>query len=274
MEPRSPTLQVDSLPAEPPGKPTSLLKFTFYQWFIQHLNFVVQKDCSDFHMHKTELPLSFPKPHFHSLAFSGNGNSIFPISQTKNPAPVPSHNSNPIPCTGHSTTIHLVPSVDFTAICLDRAPIISGLNCCNCLLNVSLLLSVLTILFSKHLPAQSFKARWSHFFLQNSGSPIWEWNQSPPRSLTFTRLPLTHYSCSLVFPGTHPQCPQLWPLHWLFPLPPKLSWDSHMINCLSNFKWCSNVTLNKVYPILNFKLLPRHSWHHSFILPSPLHSIL
>ena len=70
-----------------------------------------------------------------------NGNSIFPISQTKNPAPVPSHNSNPIPCTGHSTTIHLAPSVDFTAIGLVRAPIISGLKCCNCLLNLSLLLS-------------------------------------------------------------------------------------------------------------------------------------
>ena len=93
-------------------------------------------------MHKTELPLSFPKPHFHSLTFSGNGNSIFPISQTKNLASVFSHNSNPIMCTDYTMTIHLVsvslsicqPLVDFTAISLVRATIISCLNCCNCLL--------------------------------------------------------------------------------------------------------------------------------------------
>ena len=74
--------------------------------------------------------------HTSSLTFSGNGNSIFPISQTKNLASVLSHNSNPIMYTGHSMTIHLVPvSCLLTSLpSVSSKPPSSCLNCCSCLL--------------------------------------------------------------------------------------------------------------------------------------------
>lgn len=155
---------------------------------------------------------------------------------------------------------------DFTAISLVQATIILS-ELLQLSFNLSLLISAYYSYSQSSCQCNSLKPDEATF-LQNKGSPIWEWNQSPPRSLTFTKLPLTHCSCSSVFPGTTIMSSEVRPLHWLFPLPPKL-WDSHMINCLSNFGWSSNVILNKVYPVLNCKLLLRHSWRHSCILPSP-----
>ena len=57
IEPRSPTLQADSLPSEPAGKPKlrmPYIYFSVYQYWSFASNVLVSIDCS---LKKTEMPL-------------------------------------------------------------------------------------------------------------------------------------------------------------------------------------------------------------------------
>ena len=118
IKPRSPTLQADSLPAEPPGKPKntgvcslSLLQGIFPTWGLLHYRQILWEDVIKYCSFHLADALSALSPQFSSVQFSPSvmSDSLRPhgLQHTRPPCPSPTprvcSNSSPLSRWCHPT---------------------------------------------------------------------------------------------------------------------------------------------------------------------------